>query len=166
MRAFRGGATIDRRCQAPVRPTIVAAALALLVAVALVATSCGGAAGPSSSRSATTARQTSGIRGIVLFAGGPDILSPSPLPGGFGSGRQGRPYRFVTVQVTVARGADKGHVVARIKPNADALFVIPLPPGAYVLKPRVPRNGPWPQATTVVVAPGRFSRTLVYVEGL
>jgi hypothetical protein len=57
-------------------------------------------------------------------------------------------------------------VVARIKPNADALFVIPLPPGAYVLKPRVPRNGPWPQATTVVVAPRRFSRTLVYVEGL
>jgi len=145
---------IGRRCATPAGLARIFAAVTTLAAVALVAASCGGSVG-----------QTSGIHGIVLFAGGPPITSPSPLPGGSGSGRQGRPYPSVTVQVTARGGADDGRVVARIKPDAEALFTIPLPPGTYELKPLVPKNGPWPQPTTVVVGTGRFSRALVSVQG-
>ncbi len=155
----------DHSRAAPVRAALVAALVVAFAALPLAATSCGGATGPSPSPSAGGARQTSGIRGIVLLAGGPFVgLSPSPLPGGFGSGRQGRPYRFATVQVTAEQGVDKGRVVARIKPDADSLFAIALRPGTYELKPLVPKNGPWPRSTTVVVAAGEFSRALVYVE--
>jgi hypothetical protein len=123
-------------------------------AIVLTLSSCAGGSGT-----------TSGIRGIVLFEGGPGIMSPSPLPGGFGSGRQGRPYRFVAVQVIARSGADAGRVVARVKPDSAALFRIAVPPGRYELKALVPKSGPWPRPTTVVVARGAYARALVYVEG-
>ena len=73
-------------------------ALAALAVLAMTLASCGGSAPPS------------GVDGIVLFAGGPMILrshSPSPIPGGFGSGMQGRPYHYVAVQVTATSGAPR-----------------------------------------------------------
>jgi hypothetical protein len=143
------------------RAAVVAAGLTILSAVALTGTACGAGA-PSPNPSASPPRQVSGIRGIVLLAGGPYILSPSPLPAGFGSGRQGRPYPGVTVQVAVGRGLHRGRVIAIVRPDADALFTIVVPPGTYVLRPLVPRDGPGVLSTTVVVAPGKFVRALVY----
>ena len=140
-----------------------APAIVALAALVLVAASCAAGAGHPGA-TATTSHQPSGIRGVVLFAGGPFVLSPSPLPDGFGSGRQGRPYRFVTVQITVKGGAGAGRVVAKLKPGSQALFAVALPPGAYELKPLVPRNGPWPLTTEVVVRPGAYTRAIVYVE--
>jgi hypothetical protein len=153
---------------APASYAVVSGSLVLAVIVALVslATSCGSGA-PSASPTPSTDR-SSGIRGIVLFAGGPVLppsVSPSPLPGGFGSSSQGRPYGFVTVQVTAEGGAHAGHVLARIKPDSRALFTLAVPPGRYKLTPLVPKNGPFPLATTVVVRPDRYVRALVYVEG-
>jgi len=141
----------------------VAPAIAALMALVVVAASC--AAGTSHpGPTATTSGHPSGIRGIVLFAGGPFVLSPAPLPDGFGSGRQGRPYRFVTVQITVKSGAGTGRVVAKVRPDSQAMFAVALPPGAYELKPLVPRNGPWPLTTAVAVRPGAYTRAIVYVQ--
>lgn len=125
--------------------------------------SCGGGTSPSPSPSMTAAR-TSGIRGIVLLEGGPYIASPSPLPAGFGSGRQGRPFPFVTVQVTADSGADAGRVVVTLKPDRRGLFTVALPPGEYILEPIVQKDGPAPVQSTAVVSAGRFARSLVYVE--
>jgi hypothetical protein len=135
---------------------VVVFAAIVFAAIVLTLTSCAGA-GESAA--------TSGIRGIVLFEGGPGIMSPSPLPGGFGSCRQGRPYRVVAVQVIARSGADAGRVVARVKPDSAALFRIAVPPGRYELKALVPKSGPWPRPTTVVVAGGAYARALVHVEG-
>jgi hypothetical protein len=108
----------------------------------------------------------SGVVGIVLFEGGPVIFSPSPLPDGFGSGAKGRPDRFVIVQIKATSGPNAGKVVARLKPNAEALFSVDLPPGRYILRPLVPKNGPWPRLTTITVRAGQRTRAVVYVEGL
>jgi hypothetical protein len=149
---------------APVAAVATVVAVVAVVAVAFALVSCGGGAGPSPGPSATAARATSGIRGIALLEGGPYIASPPPLPAGFGSGRQGRPYPFVTVQVTATSGADAGRVVATLKPDRRALFTVALPPGDYVLEPIVQKDGPAPVQSTVVVTAGRFVRALVYVE--
>jgi hypothetical protein len=111
--------------------------------------------------------QPSGVDGIVLFAGGPYAPSPSPssLPGGFGPATQGMPYRFVRLQVTATSGANAGKVVAEVKPDAQALFEVSLPPGSYVLKPLVPKNGPFPMPTEVTVRAGEHARAIVYVSG-
>lgn len=140
---------------------VVAGALTLLAVLAVAAASCGGAA-PSPNPSASPPRQESGIRGIVLFGGGPHIASPSPLPGGFGSGHQGRPYPGVAVEVSIGRGTQKGRVIATVKPDADALFTIAVPPGVYVLRPLVGHGAAHTLSVTVVVRPGRFVRALVY----
>ena len=68
-------------------------------------------------------------------------MSPSPLPGGFGSDAQRRPYRFAIMPVKATSGAHAGTVVAKVKPNAEALFSVNLPPGDYVLQPLPPTNG-------------------------
>ena len=159
-RGVRGRAA--RAGHAFTKPAVVAAVA--LVAVTLALASCGGG-GPSPSPSATVAAHPSGIRGIVLLAGGPYVASPPPLPDGFGSGRQGRPYPFVTVQVTAKGGADEGRIVARLKPSRRGLFMIALRPGEYVLEPLVQKDGPAPLRTTVTVTAGAFARALVYVEG-
>jgi len=109
---------------------------------------------------------SSGVRGIVLFSGGPAIISPRPLPDGFGDDTQGRPYRDVIVEVKASTGLRAGQVVAKVKPGAQALFSIALPPSTYVLTTLVPKNGPWPRPTTVVVKPGQYTRAIVYVEGM
>ena len=141
------------------------AALGALGALgALALASCAGGTGPSPSPSVTAARHTSGIRGIVLLEGGPYIASPSPLPAGFGSGRQGRPYPFVTVRVTANSGADAGRVVATLKPDRRGLFTIALQPGDYVLEPIVQKDGPAPVQSTVAVTAGTFARAVVLVE--
>jgi hypothetical protein len=143
----------------PKRVVISAAvvfAAIVFAAIVLTLMSCAGAGGSAA---------TSGIRGIVLFEGGPVIINPSPLPSGFGSGRQGRPYSVATVQVIARSGAHAGRVVARVKPDSAALFRIAVPPGRYELKALVPKSGLGPRPKTVVVAPGAYARALVYVEG-
>jgi len=64
----------------------------VLAVLALTLAACGGSA----TKPSPAPSRASGVDGIVLFGGGPfdASLSPSPLPGGFGSGAQGRPYRF------------------------------------------------------------------------
>ncbi len=132
------------------------AAIAVL-AVLLVLAGCGGKQ-PSPEPS-----PSSGVRGILLFGGGPYVdSSPSPLPGGFGTTELGRPYHAATILVQAKSGAN---AILRTKPSTDGLFTIALPPGTYVLTPKVPKNGPWPMPTTVVVRPGEFTRALVYVSG-
>jgi len=81
-------------------------AAALLAVAALTLAACGRSAPPPS----PAPSHASGVDGIVLFAGGPLVASPSPssLPGGFGSAKQGRPYRFVTVEVQATSGT-RGH---------------------------------------------------------
>jgi hypothetical protein len=106
---------------------------------------------------------SSGVHGILLFGGGPGIISPSPLPDGFGTTKLGRPYSFATITVKAKSGTQ---AVLSVKPASDGLFSIALPPGTYVLTPKVPKNGPWPLPTTVVVKPGKFTRALVYVSGM
>ncbi len=129
------------------------AVLAMLVVLA----GCGGKQpGPEPSPS-------SGVHGILLFGGGPGIISPSPLPDGFGTTKLGRPYHAATILVQAKSGAN---AILRTKPSTDGLFTIALPPGTYVLTPKVPKNGPWPMPTTVVVKPGQFTRALVYVSGM
>lgn len=128
-------------------------ALTVLAVPTLSLAACGRSAtnpslSPSPSPSPTCA---SGIDGIVLFAGGPYLASPSPssLPGGFGSGAQGRPYRFVTVDVRATSGTNAGRVVATVKPDAQALFSLDLPPSGYVLRCLVPSDGPGPNPRTL-----------------
>lgn len=131
-------------------------ALLLLALFAVMLASCG-----------SSSSKPSAVVGIVLFEGGPSNPSPSPaLPGGFGSGSQGRPYRFVTVQVTATSGPNAGKVVAKLMPDARALFRAKLSPGSYIFKAHVPTNGPWPRATKVTVRAGQRTRVKVYVEGL
>ncbi len=105
---------------------------------------------------------SSGVRGILLFSGGPGIISPSPLPDGFGTTKLGRPYSFATI---VAKAKSGAQATLSVKPSSDGLFTMTLPPGTYVLTPKVPKNGPWPMPTTVVVKPGGFTRAVVYVSG-
>ena len=138
-----------------VRCMYLCLALAALLAVTLAA--CGGSSG-------TT--HPSGIDGIVLFQGGEQIMSLSPLPGGFGSDAQGRPYPFPSVQVQATSGAHAGENVAKVKPNAEALFSVNLPPGSYVLWPLLPVNGGTAHYTNVTVHAGQRARALVYVEGM
>ena len=131
---------------------IVFGAIALSATVLTLA-SCGGSG------------KASGIQGIVLFEGGPPIVSPSPLPSGCGSGLQGRPYSSATVQVTARSCAHAGHVVARFKPDSAALFTVALPAGRYELEVLATRGGPTPRSTTVTVTPGASARAIVFVEG-
>ena len=144
--------------------------LVLLLAWAVVLASCGGRTQSSTQSTSTLGVKVgkpSGVIGIVLFEGGPAIPSPSPpLPGGFGSGSLGRPYRFVVVQVKATSGPRAGEVVARVKPDSRALFRIDLPPGRYLLMPLVPKHGPWPRPTTVTVRAGQRTRAIVRVEGM
>lgn len=129
-----------------------------VMAVLLVLAGCGGKQ-PSPEPS-----PSSGVRGILLFSGGPYVASsPSPLPGGFGTTKLGRPYHFATILVQAKSGAQ---AILSTKPSSDGLFKIALPPGTYVLTPKVPKNGPWPTPTTVVVRPGEFTRAVVYVSGM
>ena len=60
-----------------------------VLAMLLVLVGCGGKQ-PSPEPS-----PSSGVRGILLFGGGPFVdSSPSPLPGGFGTTKLGRPYHY------------------------------------------------------------------------
>jgi len=131
--------------------------LALLPVLLLSLAACGAPKQPS---------QPSGVVGLVLFEGGPVVLSPSALPAGFSSGVQGRLYPYVTMEIRAKTGLHAGDVVAKVKPDAKALFKVTLPPGTYVLNPLVPKHGPWPHPVTVVVQPGRYTHAIVYVEGM
>lgn len=135
----------------------------MLAVLALTLAACGGSA----TKPSPAPSRASGVDGIVLFGGGPfdASLSPSPLPGDFGSGAQGRPYRFVTVEVRATSGTSAGTVVAKVKPDAQALFALDLPPGSYVLRPLVPKDGPWPLPIRVTVRADQRTRAIVYVEG-
>ena len=142
-------------------PAVRATARDGLVAIALVCLVLG-LAGCGASR------QLSGtVDGIVLFEGGPGNPPASPaLPGGFGSGSQGRPYRWVTVQAKAISGPKAGEIVASVKPDAKALFSVSLPPGRYQLVAVVPKNGPWPYCVTRVTArAGQHARAIVIVTG-
>jgi hypothetical protein len=105
---------------------------------------------------------SSGIHGILLFAGGPAIISPTPLPDGFGTTELGRPYCAATILAKAKSGAQ---AMRSAKPSSDGLFTMALPPGTYVLTPKVPKDGPMPLSTTVVVKPGAFARAVVSVTG-
>ena len=107
----------------------------------------------------------SGVFGIVVFVGGLTPVSPSPLPAGFISKPVGYPYRSVVIEVRAASGTRAGEVVAKVKPDKQALFTIDLPPGDYVLTPLVPKDGPYTEASNVTVHPGELSRTIVYLAG-
>jgi hypothetical protein len=143
---------------------LVVTALAVLT---LPLAACGRSTTNPSPTPSPSLSRASGIDGSVLFAGGPYVASPSPssLPGGFGSGAQGRPYRFVTVEVRATSGMNAGRVVAKVKPDAQSLFSLDLPPGSYVLRCIVPKNGPWPLPTHAAVRFDQRSRAIVYVEG-
>jgi len=136
------------------------------VAVVLFASACSAQPAPAAQTPSSSAAD-SGIRGIVLFVGGPYVpdLSASPLPDGFGTQARGRPYRFVTVRVTALDGRDAGRVVALRKPDANALFTVPLPPGRYALDAVVPQDGPFPRRARVTVPSDHYVRAVVTVEG-
>jgi len=74
----------------------------------------------------------SGVFGIALFTDGAYFPSPSPLPSGFGTNAdQGKLHPYVTVQIEGALGtANSGKVVARVKPDSQALFKVSLPPAS------------------------------------
>jgi hypothetical protein len=106
---------------------------------------------------------SSGIHGILLIGGGPIVnisTTPSPLPDGFGTTKLGWPYHAAQIEVTPKSGARAPIVVT---PAVNGLFTVALPPGTYVLTPKVPSNGPLPMRRTVVVKPGRFTRARVYL---
>jgi hypothetical protein len=112
-------------------------------------------------------QKPSGVLGVVLLQAGPMAVSPSPpLPAEFGTKIEGFRYRFVVVQVKAMSGAKAGQVVARMKPDAQGAFKVDLPPGDYVLKALVPKNGPYPRPTSVSVRKGRQTPVIVYVEGM
>jgi hypothetical protein len=137
--------------------------LALAVVVVAVAlASCGGGAG----RPTTQSSRSSGVFGIVLFTGhGPRLVpaSPLPLPGGFvrEPWLDGNPFPDASVHVVAKTGANAGRVVATVKPNAQGLFRVTLPPGRYVLWPAVPRIWRW--RTAVRVRSGAYARAEVHV---
>ena len=70
------------------------------------------------------------------------------------------------MEIRAKTGLRAGDVVAKVKPDAEALFKVTLPPGAHVVNPLVPKHGPWPHPVTVVVQSGRYTRVIVYVEGM
>ena len=93
------------------RPLTALAVLAMLVVLA----GCGG------KQPHPTPSPSSGVRGILLFGGGPGIISPSPLPDGFGTTELGRPYHAATILVQAKSGAQ---ALLTTKPSSDGLFKI------------------------------------------
>lgn len=130
-----------------------------LATTLLLLAACGG------TKPAPTPTPSSGVQGILLFVGGFSVGSPSPLPDGFGTTKDGRPYGPMPIQVKAKSGPKAGKVVAKVTNSRDGLFSVTLPPGTYVLTPLVPKNGPWPVPKTVVVIPGKYTRAIVYLEG-
>jgi hypothetical protein len=108
---------------------------------------------------------SSGVHGILLIAGGPAVGIPSPLPDGFGTTKLGRPYDAV-IEVRAKTGAKAGEVVFKVRRTPNGLFMVTLPPGTYVLTPLVPKHGPWSEPKTVVVKPGAYTRTILYLQGM
>ena len=110
-------------------------ALPVLAVLGAMLASCGGGA-------------TSGIIGIVVTNQGgmmtsTNLWSASPLPDGFGTSRD-RPYRVDAVQVLAASAPNaRKVVVAKARPNDQALFHVKLPPGSYVLAPLDHRAVGW-----------------------
>jgi hypothetical protein len=126
---------------------------AVVVTLALALASCGTPAKPS------------GVYGIVLLSGGPAIVSPSPLPYGFGSGAQGRILDVDGAHVWTVKGGKLGKLVARATFGPDSTFRLMLAPGAYILQAVVSKDGGFAKPSFVTVKPGRYSRVIVYVEG-
>ena len=109
-------------------------ALTVLLLVALSLASCSSAKQPTKQAS-----KASGVVGIVeIGQGGMRVFNPTPSPipvlspGGFGLGGD-FPYPDVTVVGNAASGKKTGVVVARVRPNAQAIFRETLPPGRYAL---------------------------------
>ena len=127
---------------------------ALVVALALALASCGTSARPS------------GVYGIVLLSGGPPMISSSPLPFGFGSGAQGRILDVDGVHVWTVKGGKLGKLVARATFGPDSTFRLTLAPGAYRLQAVVSKDGGFAKPSFVTVKPDRYSRVIVYVEGM
>lgn len=134
--------------------------LGMVLVMLPVVAACGGTQ-PNPTPSPTPS-SSSGIHGILLFAGGPYVSgSPSPLPDGFGTTESGRPYYGAKIVVK----AKPSGLPLLVQPSANGLFTVALSPGTYVLTPKVPKNGPFPMPTTVAVKPGEFARVKVYVSG-
>jgi hypothetical protein len=134
-----------------VRGKIVTTAAALVLALTLAA--CG------------TPTKPSGVYGIVLFSGGPSNYTTSPLPDGLGSA----PGRITTVDglhVWTLKDDRPEKLVAKAQFGPYTTFRLTLPPGRYLLRAVVPKDGPEPLTAYVTVKPGRYSRVIVYVEGM
>jgi len=136
-------------------------AVSLLMAVTIVSSGCA-----SSAPSANSGRD-SGVLGIVLFTGGLRLVTPSPLPSGFGSNQKGTPWSKSMVEIAKVEVSGEAHVVERIRPNGDGVFRQALPPGRYTLrafdvKDPAQRIG---RHTRVEVTEGRYARAVVVVDG-
>jgi hypothetical protein len=113
----------------------------LLAVLALAA--CGSSASP----------QASGIYGIVVISGGPPMISPSPLPDGFGTSLARPEPQALTITVTKA-----GKVVAKTV-SVHSLFRVVLPPGRYGL-----RYDDYPPVAITVRA-GHYARAVLMLTG-
>jgi hypothetical protein len=131
-----------------------------LAASLLLLAACGG------TNPTPTPTPSSGVQGILLFPG-TYVGGPSPLPGGFGTTKLGQPYPSTPIEVRAKTGQNAGAVVAKVTTTGrSGLFTVALPPGTYILTPLVPVNSePWPVPKTVVVKSGKYTRTVVYLEG-
>lgn len=120
--------------------------------------------GHGSGQPAPSPSSSSGIHGILLLAGGPEVAvsaAPSPLAGGFGTTELGWPYHTARIVVTSKSGRQAPILVT---PALNGLFTVALPPGTYELMAKVPSDGPLPVRRTVVVKRGKFTRARVYVS--
>lgn len=108
---------------------------------------------------------TSGVYGIVLLAGGPSNYTTSPLPDGLGSA-VGRLTSVDGLHVWTVKDGKPDRLVARAQFGPYTTFRLTLPAGRYLLRAVVPKDGPGTLPAYVTVKPGRYSRVIVYVEGM
>jgi hypothetical protein len=130
--------------------------LALLLAAMLALASCGAAASP---RPSASASESSGVYGITLVNRGGRMTAaptPSPLPGGFVTSVL-VPYPQGVVLIKAARGQDAGQLIARVRSDAQGLFRIALPSGPY------PVTGNVQITVHVTVRAGGYSRVRIQV---
>ena len=105
-----------------------------------------------------------GVYGIVLLSGGPRNVTCS-LPDGLGTA-EGRFTSVDGLHVWTLKDGKPDRLVARAQFGPHATFRLTLPEGRYVLRAVVPKDGPWPTPAYVTVRPGRYTRVIVYVEGM
>jgi hypothetical protein len=129
------------------RASVLVLALGALAAAILVFGGCGG--DTSTAPESSPPIPESGLRGRVLSVGGP-VMASDKSP-------------YAATEITVLD--DGGKVVARITPETDGRFRIPLPPGAYAVKARPTRGNPWfLPYPPVEVRAGHFTKVMLYAQ--